>query len=170
MGKYEEKISDSSLWMTATPTPLAKTLPFFISEAGHFLAETDYRVQRDTHDSFLMIYTLSGQGAVQTEGSGTLLPPGCCAVIDCHTPHEYHTISEKWDFLWIHFNGSGIAPLLGIIYPNRTVRAVNIENCCRFESDMSVLIRRISKNDVAESIRISSDLHSLLNAVCLSAL
>ncbi len=47
MSKYEEKITDNSLWYTATPTPLTLTLPFYISEAGHFRAEADYKVERD---------------------------------------------------------------------------------------------------------------------------
>lgn len=44
MSKYEEKITDNSLWYTATPTPLTLTLPFYITEAGHFRAEADYKV------------------------------------------------------------------------------------------------------------------------------
>ena len=43
MSKYEEKITDNSLWYTATPTPLTLTLPFYITEAGHFRAEADYK-------------------------------------------------------------------------------------------------------------------------------
>ena len=46
MSKYEEKITDNSLWYTATPTPLTLTLPFYITEAGHFRAEADYKVER----------------------------------------------------------------------------------------------------------------------------
>ena len=35
MSKYEEKITDNSLWYTSTPTPLTLTFPFYITEAGH---------------------------------------------------------------------------------------------------------------------------------------
>ena len=55
MSKYEEKITDNSLWYTATPTPLTLTLPFYITEAGHFRAEADYKVERDEHDSYLLL-------------------------------------------------------------------------------------------------------------------
>ena len=58
MSKYEEKITDNSLWYTATPTPLTLTLPFYITEAGHFRAEADYKVERDEHDSYLLLYTI----------------------------------------------------------------------------------------------------------------
>lgn len=62
MSKYEEKITDNSLWYTATPTPLTLTLPFYITEAGHFRAEADYKVERDEHDSYLLLYTIKGSG------------------------------------------------------------------------------------------------------------
>ena len=61
MSKYEEKITDNSLWYTATPTPLTLTLPFYITEAGHFRAEADYKVERDEHDSYLLLYTIKRQ-------------------------------------------------------------------------------------------------------------
>ena len=67
MSKYEEKITDNSLWYTATPTPLTLTLPFYITEAGHFRAEADYKVERDEHDSYLLLYTIKGSGTVVSD-------------------------------------------------------------------------------------------------------
>ena len=67
MSKYEEKITDNSLWYTATPTPLTLTLPFYITEAGHFRAEADYKVERDEHDSYLLLYTIKGNGTVVSD-------------------------------------------------------------------------------------------------------
>lgn len=170
MAKYQEAISDNSLWITATPAPFAKTLPFFISEAGHFIAKQDYQIQRTTHDSFLLLYTINGQGSVQTGETVLSLPRSHCAVIDCHTPHEYHTASEPWEFLWIHFNGNGIAPLFEIAYPNRAVRAVCMENAADFEKQITRIIGDTCQNDVAAYLRLSSQMHSLFNAVCLAAL
>ncbi len=170
MGKYDENISDNSQWITATPTPLAKTLPFYASEAGHFIADYDYKVQRETHDSFLLIYTISGQGSVQTADNSILLNSGYSVIIDCHIPHEYHTASDKWEFFWIHLSGSGISPLFDIIYPDGIARAINMLNVHEFENTLSTLINSITKNDVAGCIGISSDMHSILNFICLSSL
>lgn len=170
MGKYEENISDNSLWVTATPTPFAKALPFYISEAGHFISDFDYTVQRDMHDSFLLIYTIEGQGSLKTGDTVIQLLPGYSVIIDCHIPHEYHTVSDKWEFLWIHFNGSGIAPLFDITYPSKAVRAVNMENSENFDKKINSIITEARQNDIASYIHLSSHMHLVLNAVCLAAL
>ncbi|MDO5397341.1 MAG: AraC family transcriptional regulator [bacterium] len=170
MRKYEESISDNSLWITATPTPFAKTLPFYISETGHFMAHSDYKIQRDTHDSFLLIYTVSGQGSLQTGNNIVQLPKGYCVIIDCHMPHEYHSISDKWEFLWIHFSGSGTAPLFDITYPSGAVRAVSMKHAEDFEDRINSIINEARQNDIAAYIHLSSHMHSVFNAVCLAAL
>ncbi|MBQ6530232.1 MAG: hypothetical protein IJI39_04830, partial [Clostridia bacterium] len=85
MRKYEEKISDNSIWVSATPTAVAKTLPLYVSEAGHFMADSDYITKRETHDSFLLLYTLKGEGAVLTDEAGFNLPHGYAVIIDCHS-------------------------------------------------------------------------------------
>lgn len=168
MGKYEEKIADSSIWITATPTPLAKTLPFFISEAGHFIADYDYKVQRNRHDSFLLLYTISGQGSVQTNENTISLPGGYAVIIDCHTPHEYHSVSDKWEFLWIHFNGNGAVSLFPILYQNNSIRAIRIKNTADFEKNLNCLINEAKQNNIAAYLRLSSDMHTLFYAIYLA--
>lgn len=170
MGKYDEKISDNSVWITATPTEFAKTLPFYITEAGHFTAEKEYVVQRETHDSFLLLYTIGGEGAVKSGNFELSLTRDFAVIIDCHTPHEYHSISEEWEFLWIHFGGSGVIPLLDITYPNSSVRAVCMERAEDFYKRINDIIDEVKQNDIAAHIHISSHMHSIFNAVCLAAL
>lgn len=170
MGKYEESISDDSLWITATPAPFAKTLPFFISEAGRFIANDDYRVRRDTHDSFLLLYTVRGEGVVRTGESIIQLLSGYAVMIDCHTPHEYYSESAQWEFLWIHFDGSGVRPLFHITYPENNVHAVCMESEGGFEEKVSELINGVRKNDLAAYLHHSSQMHLIFNAVYLAVL
>lgn len=170
MRKFDENISDNSLWITATPTPLAKTLPFYITEAGHFTAEKDYMVQRETHDSFLLLYTINGEGSVKSGDFEFTLSRDFAAIIDCHIPHKYHSISDKWEFLWIHFSGCGVMPLFDIAYPNNTLHSVCMENAEDFEERIDSIITEVRQNDIAAHIHISSHMHSIFNAVCLAAL
>lgn len=170
MGKYEENISDDSIWITATPTPLAQTLPFYITEAGHFLAGSHYQIKRPMHDSFLLLYTISGQGIVKTGDTVIPLPRQSAVVIDCHIPHEYYSHTDEWEFLWIHFKGSSIQPLYDILYQNGAVRSVDMKNAAEFESSTSRLIKATMKNDVVSCIAVSSGIHSLLHLICASAL
>lgn len=170
MEKYEENISDQSLWMTATPTPLAQTLPFYITEAGQFAAGCNYCIRRNTHDSFLLLYTISGQGFVQTNETAMQLSCGYAVIIDCHAPHEYRTASDSWEFLWIHFKGSGIRPLLDIIYPDTIVNPTTVKNPCRFENMTRELIHKAIKNDIAGYLELSLGMHAILNEIYLSTL
>lgn len=170
MGKYTEKISDNSIWITATPTQLAIAMPFYITEAGRFIAEKDYMVKRNSHESFLLLYTLDGSGAVKTGDITISLTRGCTVIINCHAPHEYHCQADKWEFMWMHMGGIAADTLFNTIYPNGCVRAVNMEREPQFEHHLSRLINKTAKNDVAGCIDISSGVHLLLNSVCLAAL
>ena len=122
MSKYEEKITDNSLWYTATPTPLTLTLPFYITEAGHFRAEADYKVERDEHDSYLLLYTIKGNGTVVSDKVSLAALPHNAVMINCHNYHKYFSNNEEWEFIWIHLKGSAVAAMFDILYPN----AVNI--------------------------------------------
>lgn len=170
MGKYDENISDNSLWITSTPTPLTQTLPFYITEAGHFMSGCNYKIKRDMHDSFLLLYTISGQGSVQTGDNVMSLSQGYSVIIDCHIPHEYHTTADTWEFLWIHFKGIGINSLFDIIYPDTVVSAVNMQHPYEFENMTLELINKANKSDVASCMDISSSMHLILNSIYSSAL
>lgn len=170
MRKYEENISDNSIWITATPTELAKTLPFYITEAGHFTAEKDYKVQRETHDSFLMIYTINGQGLLRTADMELQLNQNDAVIIDCHAPHTYCSISEKWEFLWIHFAGLSAKTMFEIIYTSNTVCAVQINCPYEFELRVKELMNKSRQNSITGHTDISLRLHWVINTICSSAL
>ncbi len=170
MRKYDEKITDNSIWMTATPTELAKTLPFFIMEAGHFTAEKDYKVQRKTHDSFLMIYTVKGQGFLQTANTELQLNENDAVIMDCHSPHTYGSISYEWEFLWIHFDGISVETMFNIIYPSHAVFAVQITYPYEFEQRIKDLMNKSRQNSITGYADISLRLHWVMNTICSLAL
>lgn len=168
MAKYNENIYDSSVWITATPTPAAAELPFYAPEAGHFTAYTGYAVTREFHESFLLLYTVRGSGILRAEGGETELKPGCGIVIDCRSPHSYKAVTDEWEFYWVHFNGAGAAPIHSTTAAYG-IRAAEVGDTATFER----LIRRIMDcmriNDVMSSIQVSSDLHRLYLVLCRSA-
>ncbi len=95
----------TSLWSTlVSPVPTAQ-LPLCPSEAGHFCALPGYAVRRDFHNSYLLLFSIKGEGLLKTADGEFVLSPGEAAVIDCHKPHSYANLSGDWDFLWMHFFG-----------------------------------------------------------------
>lgn len=166
MSKYEEKITDNSLWYTATPTPLTLTLPFYITEAGHFRAEADYKVERDEHDSYLLLYTIKGSGTVVSDKVSLAALPHNAVMINCHNYHKYFSNNEEWEFIWIHLKGSAVAAMFDVLYPN-AVNIISVKDFLSFEQQLSELICNVTKNNVLSSISTSSQIHDVLNTLVI---
>lgn len=99
--------SDDSIRMILTPGRTAKSLYFYTQEVGYFKTEYPYYSERQNLDSFLIIYTVSGHGALDYEGKHYTVKKGDCFLIHCGEHHLYRTVKgSNWELLWIHFNGS----------------------------------------------------------------
>ena len=169
MRKYNEKISDDSLWITATPSPLATTLPFYITEAGHFRAECGYSVERSEHNSFLLLYTINGCGKLITDAAEFILPAGHAVIIDCHNYHKYLSCNSSWEFYWIHFKGNAAQAFFKILYPGEwTPTEVNNKNL--FYNKTSAIISNIKTSDICADISLSEKMHGLFNILINSAI
>ena len=160
MGKYSERIADKSVWLTATPSQTTLALPFYITEAGHFYAEPDYKVSREHHDSYLFMYTLSGCGKIMSDNAIATLPVGGAVIIDCQKSHSYASCADGWEFLWIHIKGSSVQAFLDMLYPGG-VFAINISRRGEFASKTKELIYKIGENDILSAALSSSRLHDL---------
>lgn len=167
--KYEENIEDNSLWITATPSAATLSLPFYIMEAGHFFARKDYELKRETHNSFLLLYTIKGEGTLFSDNISLKLRPGNCAIIDCHAPHEYYSVAENWDFLWIHFNGSGALPLLQILYPMAT-QEIHLIDPPAFEALLTKILNLTRNNDINSCTEASVHMHNVFHILLQSML
>lgn len=60
--------SDDSIRMILTPSRTAKSLYLYTQEVGYFKTEYPYYSERQNLNSFLIIYTVSGQGSLDYEG------------------------------------------------------------------------------------------------------
>ena len=160
MGKYNELISDRSVWLSATPTETALALPFHITEAGHFWAQSGYRVSRDYHESFLLILTVSGSGCVKTNEAEVELGEGCACIINCRSAHEYFC-TGSWEFYWIHFDGASVAAMLKLLYPNGS-SAVDITCCTGFYDTVSQIVSEIELTDIESCFKMSNRVHLMV--------
>ena len=169
MGKYKEKILDRSIWLSATPPPPARSLPFYIMEAGHFIATNGYTVKRDSHDSFLLLYTIAGLGTINTENCSFSLPAGNCIIIDCHSAHEYFCDENSWEFLWIHFNGCKMNELYEILYQSG-MHTVSSDDPSSFQRRISSMMNLVKENNMMNCVEISTEFHSLFNDIYRSVI
>ncbi len=106
MERYTESWSEDSVRLILTPGSFAKATYFYAQEAGHFRTDDTYFTERMNLNSFLIVYTLSGKGALRYKGKTYVADEGSCFFINCVDHHYYHTLKdEHWDLLWLHFYG-----------------------------------------------------------------
>lgn len=169
MSKYHERITDQSVWLTTTPTALSISLPFYVTEAGHFFAEKDYLVQRATHDSFLLLYTLKGCGIVQSGDTLLQLPESSAVFIDCHEFHKYYSANDRWEFLWSHVKGNAAEIFFHTLYPN-DIFSITIKNPEAMSEHLTMLMEQIQTNNIISCTKLSANVHEILNFLIQSSL
>ena len=104
---------------TAVDLPLAARM----EGCGFFRMGERYFVEREGLDNALLVLTTRGRGVVESvcaDGRRTTFeaPPGTAFLLDCRRKHRYATAQDPdeaggtWDFLWIHFRGDFVQPLV----------------------------------------------------------
>lgn len=89
-----------------TPTSKTKELFFYLQEVGYFKALKPYYTEREHLPSYLIKFTLSGEGLLHYDGKEYSLKRGDVFFINCENYQHYQTISEEpWEMNWLHFYG-----------------------------------------------------------------
>ena len=88
------------------PSEFAKSALYYCPQFGRFICNSDYRVERDYLDQYLLIYVNRGTLCIQTDGVSAEAHKDEIALFDCRKPHAYWCPDEV-DFYWFHFNGAG---------------------------------------------------------------
>lgn len=104
---YNIDMEPESEWLiVSTPQETKEHLPF-VQELGDFIAHEKYFTKREDLPSYLIKYTLSGEGYLSYENQEVYLPQGHFFWIDCQNPQYYSTSPRtcNWRVLWMHFYG-----------------------------------------------------------------
>lgn len=88
------------------PSEFAKTALYYCPQFGRFICNSDYRIERESIDQYLLIYINSGSLCIRTNGMTAEAHEGEIALFDCRKPHCYWC-PDAVDFYWFHFNGAG---------------------------------------------------------------
>ena len=106
--KYNLDMEPESVWLFVTPSEVAKNTIVYVQELGDFISHKKYFTQRQDLSSYLIKYTLSGEGVLKYGEKKYLVRPNQLFWIDCRNPQYYQTSQEKgeWHVLWVHFYGA----------------------------------------------------------------
>ena len=87
------------------PSEFAKSALYYCPQFGQFICNSDYQIERNDIDQYLLIYINSGSLCIRTDGMTAEAHEGEIALFDCRKPHCYWC-PDKVDFYWFHFNGA----------------------------------------------------------------
>ena len=104
MKSCEHFVAPQSEYFIYSPSVAAKRTFFYPIVTGLFFYESDYRLHRNSYDSFLLMYIRSGTLTVNYQDKEETVGAGSFILLDCYEPHGYHT-GSGWECLWVHFDG-----------------------------------------------------------------
>ena len=87
-------------------TETAKQLYYYVQWTGHFICKNDFYIKRNNLNSYLLLYTVKGNGILKYKDEKYFIPPKSIILIDCKKTHEYFPENDNWEFRYIHFNGA----------------------------------------------------------------
>lgn len=100
-----ETLEDTSVhYYIPAPKELQNVLYYPIS-IGYFDCKPNYAVQRNIHNSYLLIVMMSGALNYQTRRQRGTIRVGQALLLDCNLPHSYQA-QGKCSFTFIHFDGA----------------------------------------------------------------
>lgn len=160
--RYSSSWSEDSIRFFNTPGKTAKSIYFYVQEVGYFKTLPPYFTEREHLNSFLIVYTLSGEGELNYRGQTYTLKKGQCFFINCVEYHYYKVAdNSNWEFLWVHFNGNNS---LGYFeeFSRNDFQTISVEQSELFENTLWQLIKLHQNKSAASDILTSQCIHTLL--------
>lgn len=149
-----------------TPINATKKLPFYVNSSGHFKCDADYFTEREGLNQYLLVYTLSGCGYIKYRDIEYVVPENHAFLIHCREYHYYKTKAAEWEFLWVHFNGTGANEYFNLINEN-SFEIINIGKNSSIIDLIHEIQSIISSKTQLTDIKLSPIVHSLLTQILL---
>lgn len=134
---------------------------FYVQSFSLLNASRNYFTRRSDADTYLLIYTYSGEGYVEYEGKTYHLKTGDGIVIDCRKLHLYKTEGSGWEHCLLHFNGKRAEHIYSLFSESNDVSFHETPNSL-FHSALEELINTYAALLPYWEIQISVQLESLL--------
>jgi AraC-like DNA-binding protein len=166
---YTMDVEERSRWLISTPSAAELAQPYHCTEVGAFYARSHFATARSDKKSFILFYTLGGEGTVLQGGQSVRLAKGQALLMDCRTPQSYGTSPkhQHWYHLWAHIDGPGVA-LTGRMLGLPRLVPVTLP-LSRVQPHFDELFARLETESIENSVRISLAVHSLVGELVLAS-
>ena len=160
--------SSDSIRFINTPSFSARRTFFYVQEAGYFKTEPPYFTERANLKSFLVFYTLSGEGSLNYAGEDYELKPGTAAFLNCIEHHYYECArNNSWEFLWLHFNGPSALGYYTEFIKNGFC-ILNNEECRPVEQSIRSILSLLNAQTTNTEILLSDRIMNLLTTLLIA--
>lgn len=159
-------LNNSSIYFH-TPSSIARSIFFYIICAGEFFCDGNYRVERETYHSYLIMYIKKGSGVVSAENRTWQVNADDVVILNCHKPHLYYT-KTGWDTLWVHFDGNSSKEFFELIN-SRTGNVLSLEDSIVVPHCLSMILEGYRHNKPLPEAVVSCHIHRMLTEILLLA-
>lgn len=119
MYTIERGVLENSFIHFNSPSNIAKSIFYYINSVGHFYCDKNYKVSRESFDSFLIMYVVKGEGILTINNKSRIVKERDVMLVNCHEPHIYKT-DTFFETLWMHFDSSVILDYYNLIKQDNT--------------------------------------------------
>ncbi|WP_165004352.1 MULTISPECIES: AraC family transcriptional regulator [unclassified Enterococcus] len=168
--KANHSWSEDSSRVILTHTQKSKNLFFYIQEIGHFKAPIPYYTERAHLPSYLIKFTLSGEGTLTYHNKLHHLKAGDLFFIDCQEYQRYQTVSEEpWEMDWVHLSGQNIHAFYQEFIKDGkfTFHTADSPEDNKIHHLFTELIRKQQQANARTDFQSSVIIHELLNELIL---
>mgnify|MGYP000023222796 CR=1 FL=1 len=139
---------------------------------GYYRQATGHRMQRDSHDDYLLIYCLDGEGEIEAYNQKLIVRPGDILLIPKGVEHAYQARKKRpWTIYWVHFYGHDADAFIDHLLPPRkenTQALIHLGIHSRLVSDFEALLEvRESTYNINAYICGANQLRQILSHIAL---
>lgn len=168
---YNMDVEPRSRWLRSTPGAAALAQPYYCTEAGQFFGRQRFSTARTDKESYILFYTLEGEGLIEQGGTQQLLPQGMALLLNCRTPQSYCTApgQRRWYHYWAHIDGAGVRAMEPLLIPGQKLapaRMAGVDMARWFEA----LLGGMQDGTTETMLDAGLTIHQLLTAVAKAQL
>lgn len=179
MLNYKHDLEPNSCWLLvkSNQIPWGKrtnnVIPY-VQELGDFYAKQEFFTQREQLPSYLLKYTVSGEGTLEYQGNTYRVRPGECFWIDCMNYQKYFTspASDNWHVIWMHFYGNPCMHYYRLFLENNDGKpVVRLPAGSDLSMTLNNLLMLYANSDTSpfEDIQVSGQLINIMISLIMSA-
>lgn len=145
----------------------AREIFYYLLCIGHYHCSSEYMVSRQRYDSFLLIYTIRGEGLVRSDGVYKTAGPGSLVFLDCYQAHSYKAGAIGWEILWMHIDGHMLRKWFSTLSKDGQPALLLLPNPYVIERNLWQIFKLFNQHECVNDARVSQLITNVLTEVYL---